>query len=101
MIKGCTKRVIVVKDIQSGFFEEAFFIVKPDSTKRAGGDSEYISEANKIVKNCLPKNGVRITASSDILPVTARKNHLALIRDAIMFIFGFLAATGMFSLIYY
>ena len=36
MIKGCAKRVVVVRNIDSSLFEEAFFIVKSgQSAKKA------------------------------------------------------------------
>ena len=101
MIKGCTKRVIVVKDIESNFFDEAFFIVKPQSSKQVGKESDYINEAHRIVKSDLPKcqiYGTSPTVSQNVLTVTSKKPKA---RDALMFIFGFGVSAVFCTFIYY
>lgn len=47
MIKGCSKRVVVVKDIDSKLFEEAFFIVKPENAKKYA-EADYLGEAGRL-----------------------------------------------------
>ena len=47
MIKGCAKRVVVVKDVDSKLFEEAYFIVRPQHVKN---EEEYLGEAEKLLK---------------------------------------------------
>ncbi len=49
MIKGCSRRVIVVKDPGSSLFEEAYFIVSPKESERKHGD--FLMEANRIIRS--------------------------------------------------
>ena len=102
MIKGCTKRVIVVKDIESNFFDEAFFIVKPQSTKRAGKESDYINEAHRIVKSDLPgENAVNVPLFvSSPKHIKINKKHQGF-RDALIFMFGFGVSVVFCTFIYY
>lgn len=54
MIKGCSKRVIVLKDTGSDFFEEAYFILKPQrESGKCRTDGEFLAEAQKIIKKNL------------------------------------------------
>lgn len=102
MIKGCTKRVIVVKDIESNFFDEAFFIVKSGSSNRAAKESDYINEANRIVKSDLPgKSNPLIIPIADIGTPRQRKNSRQKFRDTLMFIFGFGVSAVFCTFIYY
>lgn len=45
MIRGCNKSIVFLKDTGSEYFDEAYFIVKPNATPPA----DIISEAAKIV----------------------------------------------------
>lgn len=102
MIKGCTKRVIVVRDIESNFFDEAFFIVKPGSSKRVVNEADYINEASRIVKSDLPTD-----SKSYLLPIpatnTIRKRNVSRqkFRDILMFVFGFGISAVLCTFIYY
>ncbi len=49
MIKGCSKRVIVVKHPQGDAFEEAYFIVKEGKYKNPKDTRSLITAANKII----------------------------------------------------
>lgn len=49
MVKGVTKRVIVVKSPDPRFFEEAIFVVKDEVLQERGADSAAVlREARKI-----------------------------------------------------
>ena len=88
MIKGCTKRVIVVKDIDSNFFDEAFFIVKPLAAKRGVKEPDFINEAHRIVKSDLPKD-VRIGHCNEMNGASSKKTAMRnKLREALMFILG-------------
>ena len=50
MIKGCAKRVVVVKDIDSNLFEEAFFIVRPGNRSKKYAEEDFLGEAGRLVK---------------------------------------------------
>lgn len=99
MIKGCTKRVIVVKDIESNFFDEAFFIVKPDSAKRVSKEADFINEANRIVKSDLKKEPL---CSASVIPqIAVNAKNKPKLRDALMFVFGFGVSAVFCTFIYY
>ena len=101
MIKGCTKRVIVVKDIESNFFDEAFFIVKPQSVKRVGKEADFINEAHRIVKSDLHRENTSIAASfAEMQQKKINKKHQSF-RDALMFVFGFGVSAVFCTFIYY
>ena len=52
MIKGCSRRVIVIKHPESELFEEAYFILKRNpSPQPAVSESEMAAEANRIVQD--------------------------------------------------
>lgn len=48
MIKGCQKRVVVVRDVDSTLFEEAFFIVRPCKKET---DATLLTEAGKLLQS--------------------------------------------------
>lgn len=78
MIMGCTKKVIVVRDIGSNMFDEAYFIVNPKvgNTQK----SDFLREADRIIASRtldVPKNG---------------PGHLA---TAVLFLGGFLSGIGV------
>lgn len=49
MIKGCNKRVIVMKDTGNDMIEEAIFIIKPGCDKGFVGEDDIIKHANSIL----------------------------------------------------
>lgn len=54
MFDGAEKKVIVLKNTGSGYFEEAYFIVKEKSKQRQKPtDSDMIKEANRIIRENL------------------------------------------------
>ncbi|MBQ3126120.1 MAG: hypothetical protein IJC15_03535 [Clostridia bacterium] len=47
MVKGCQRRIILLRETGSSMFEEAYFILKPE---RANAPEELmIAEANRII----------------------------------------------------
>ena len=53
MIKGCNKRVIVMKDTGNDVFEEAFFILKPEASKARLSEGDIIKQANRILEQSI------------------------------------------------
>lgn len=49
MIKGCQKRVLWVKNIESDCFDGAFFIVSDKSTLKTRTEYSMVAEANRII----------------------------------------------------
>ena len=47
LIKGCSRRVIVIKHPESELFEEAYFIVNPRKSERH--QSDFLAEASRII----------------------------------------------------
>ncbi len=57
MVKGVSKRVIVIKSPDKRIFEEAIFIMKEDAFKTAGVTAEdIVNEACKIASSYVRKN---------------------------------------------
>lgn len=71
MIKGCNKRVIVMKDTGHEMIEEAFFILKPEISRGKGGFSEgdIMRQANLI----LDEKGFNTPLSSIHLNVNSHR----------------------------
>ncbi len=91
MIKGCTKRVIVAKDLQSDIFEEAYFILRPQGAKKKGttSQSEFLSEANRIV---CEQDGTIVTFGGS----TKKRGHV--LKDVLIFISGVMVTAFSFIL---
>lgn len=53
MIKGCNKRVIVMKETGNAMIEEAFFILKPEAAKTGVTEGDIIKQANYILEKSL------------------------------------------------
>lgn len=52
MVKGTTRRIIVIKSPDPRYFEEAIFVVRDDVLKERGADSAAIlKEARKIANS--------------------------------------------------
>ncbi len=47
MVKGCQRRIILLRETGSGMFEEAYFILKPE--KANAPQQLMIAEANRII----------------------------------------------------
>ena len=52
MIKGCEKKIVYLKDTGSDYFEEAYFVVKPQKCT----ENDIIAEANKIVNGFMDED---------------------------------------------
>ncbi len=57
MIKGCQKKIIMVKDTKSKYFDAAYFVLKKD-IPQACSSSDILSEANRIIDNCYNFDGI-------------------------------------------
>ncbi len=56
MIKGCQKKIIHLKNTGSPYFEEAYFILKDDSTHLLC-ENDMVKEALKIAESSCAKGG--------------------------------------------
>lgn len=50
MIKGCSKRVIVMKETGNDMIEEAFFILKPGIQKKSLSESDLVTQAKSLLE---------------------------------------------------
>ena len=82
MVKGTTRRVIVVKPPNKKLFEEAVFFLRQDSDIGVTGD-EIIAEAQSVARSFLRENAV---------PPKFRK-----IRNAVFFALGVLSASAVWA----
>lgn len=57
MLKGCQRKIIVLKNTGSNIFEEAYFVIRESAGRAHISEADMIAEANRIIK----ENG---TASS-------------------------------------
>lgn len=49
MIKGTQRRIIMVKDTESPYFDSAYFVIKSDVASHRH-DGDLISEANRMIE---------------------------------------------------
>lgn len=93
MIKGCTKRVIVVKDVRSDVFEEAYFILRPSQQGNAPEKSrnDILTEANRIVSTC------ECDAPRGAVGISPAKNTKFGVRDFLFFTCGFAFAAACYA----
>ncbi len=93
MIKGCTKRVVVVKDVQSDIFEEAYFILRPKSekSKAKASRTDIITEANRLV---LDNPG---SSESPGITLCKEQKIARLIRDFLFFVSGAALSLGGYA----
>ncbi len=97
MIKGCTKRVVVVRDVDSSFFEEAFFIVRPRETQKS--ESEYLGEAKNLMKTGFSQDGCSFSEKFSKKGSFIKKTSK--IRDFFIFLSGFCFCALISFFIYY
>lgn len=93
MIKGCTKRVIVVKDVMSDVFEEAYFILRPSQQSNAPEKSrnDILTEANRIVSTC------ECDAPRGAVGIPCKNRTKFKIRDFLFFTCGFAFAAACYA----
>ena len=61
MIKGARKEMIVVRTGDSPYFNEAYFVLRDDTTKSRQKSRDILSEANRILAEIAPEHSVAST----------------------------------------
>ncbi|MBE6948544.1 MAG: hypothetical protein E7456_01735 [Ruminococcaceae bacterium] len=56
MVKGVSRRVIVIKSPDKNIFEEAIFIVREDALRRGVTREELVREAQQVANEYLSSN---------------------------------------------
>lgn len=49
MIKGCQRRIVMVKNPKSALFEEAYFILREECASEEPDNDDIVGEAEKII----------------------------------------------------
>ena len=87
MIKGCQKKIIHLKNTNSPYFEEAYFVLKSSSDGNAN-------------ENDMLKEAVRIAESTCVFANATKKNVIPSIKKALPLILSLCASTlGLATLI--
>ena len=93
MIKGCSKRVIVIKNPNGEYFDEAYFILKERfslKNNESPCETKMIDEANRIISdNMLTKF---------CAPVTARKKEAFRFSTTAVFVMGMVTSCLIITL---
>ena len=53
MVRGCQKKIIYLKNTESGVFDEAYFVVSESALSSEIDECDMIVEANKILDECI------------------------------------------------
>ena len=70
MVKGISRRVIVVKSPDPDIFEEAIFLVKADASNRGVTQDEILKEAQSVASNYI-RNNAETRKPFKLTPVAA------------------------------
>ena len=69
MLKGCQRQMIKISGRADSVFEEAYFIMKPQSTKGIMTERDLVLEANRIIKEISYKQEKNSKKSVRISPL--------------------------------
>ncbi len=53
MVRGCQKKIIYLKNTDSGVFDEAYFLVSDSALGKNMDERDMIAEANRILDECI------------------------------------------------
>lgn len=74
MLKGCQRKIILLRDTGSNIFEEAYFVLKADAEARRDlSESDMVSEARRIVE----ENTLSLSCSAGMKKSKSAKNKSA------------------------
>lgn len=96
MLKGCQRKIIMVKDLGSSYFESAYFVIKGDLPEIAN-DSDMLAEAHRIIADCSSQMEFTPTAKAEARPLNA--SHRKKASPTLAVLFAFLALIGVTALL--
>ncbi len=64
MLKGCQKKIIMVKDTNSRYFESAYFVIKSDLPISAK-NSDMLSEAHRLIADYSSEMALQSSSGTD------------------------------------
>ena len=73
MIKGCQRKVIVVKGDEESMFECAYFVLKNDKNHDNPSEGDMIAEADKIIRQSCRINDKKCNENSEKKPKEYKK----------------------------
>ncbi len=50
MLKGCQRKIIMLKNTGSNIFEEAYFVIRDSALRSHVSEADMIAEANRIIR---------------------------------------------------
>ena len=93
MLRGAKKNMIVVRTRDSRMFEEAYFVMRRDSSLTAVDEADMLWEANRILENTVPQ-GPREPQGRDT------KGRGGRLRGVIGFLLGAVSGGGCVGLLW-
>ena len=63
MIKGCQRRIIMVKDTGSKYFDTAYFVMRSDLDAKVN-ETDMINEAGRMIEGCITDRGAALQKRS-------------------------------------
>ncbi len=87
MVRGCQKKIIYLKNTDSGVFDEAYFLVSDSALGNDMDERDMIAEANRILDECV-FDGERKSTKRKILDFIKRKAIPTILGIAIGIIIG-------------
>lgn len=51
MLKGCQRKIIMLKNTGSNIFEEAYFVIRDSALRSHVSEADMIAEANRIIRD--------------------------------------------------
>ncbi len=82
MLKGCQKKLIVMKNTGSPMFDEAYFILSENALRAHASERDIINEANRIIR----EGGDRTPRKPQLLRIAALLFSVALFLLAVGFL---------------
>lgn len=67
MLKGCQKKIIMVKDANSRYFESAYFVIKSDLPPSARED-DMLAEAHRLIADYSSEIASQNSTSNNVQP---------------------------------
>lgn len=99
MIKGCQKKIILVKDTKSRYFDSAYFVIKGDLPE-ASTDSDMLAEAHRIIADCVAQMGLANVCKAKLSPAAKkRRKIIAFVVGALLAPLALACATVIFVVI--
>ena len=86
MLKGCSRRIIMVKDTGSRYFDSAYFVLKSDLPVTCR-DSDMLSEARRMIAECAD--------GSDAAPKEIKKRRRDFLPRLVIVVFSVLLVAAV------